>query len=130
MFRKRVGVISLAAAVASIVLSANPAYAAENTKFTCVADGQTATLSVTHDLYKRTIYRIEYKIEDNGRGGGKIWVNDYGTAPTLTYYTGSAIQDGAWHVMRETNIYRGGGGLNVKFTLNQAVDSSCGGWVW
>ncbi|MEV5002022.1 hypothetical protein [Nocardioides sp. LML1-1-1.1] len=95
-----------------------------------MADGQTATISVTHSADKMTIYRIEYKIEDNGRTGGKIWVNDYGVAPTATYSTYSAIQDGGWHVMREANIRRGFGGLTVKFTLNQAVDSSCGGTIW
>jgi hypothetical protein len=87
----------------------------------CSAGGMTGYLKVTHSG-TGTVYRIEYKITNNGRNAGNVYWHDYGTAPSIHSSTTSARQDGRWHVLREANYTRGQGHDEFKFIFDKPGD--------
>lgn len=99
----------------------------------CSAGGFTGSIrvDVTFSGSSRTVTRVSYKIDKGSNSGGNdadvSWV-DGGVAPTLVASTARGIQDGQWHVLRETDYRRGTGGNNASFVFDKswASDPRCG----
>ncbi|RYC10490.1 hypothetical protein [Nocardioides zhouii] len=128
--------VALGIAVGSLMVAgvASPAHAATTSRTaSCSIGGFTGYMRVTFDapnFFSTTVRRVEYRINKGTNSGGNnadvSWL-DYGVAPTLEATTTTAIQDNAWHTLRETDYGRGSGGIGTLmiFDKSGASDPRC-----
>lgn len=114
--------------VAGSVLLASPAQATDYTVYNhCYGGGFTGSIRVQLRVEsgEMLVREVAYKINKGTNSGGNRadvrWFDRGGNGSILAMdYTGSGIQDGAWHVLRSADYVRVGGNNYADFTFDKS----------